>query len=256
MDYILPDLNLMEVKMTSGEDDNTGVFTFEPLSPGYGITIGNTLRRILLSSLEGAAIKSVRIEGVDHEYATIKGLKEDVVDLILNLKTARFKLNSDEPVRLELSVKGPKKVSVSDFKKSADVEIIEPNHYIATLEKDGKLDIEVEIEKGRGYIPVERRVDEKAPIGTILVDSIYTPVKKVKYEVSNTRVGDMTNYNKLVMEITTDGSVSPSEALCTASKIMGEHLQVIGDSCSVKTEKPKKTKTEKVAKKAKETEKK
>lgn len=249
MDYILPDLNLLEVKITKSENGKVGTFVLEPLSPGYGITIGNTLRRILLSSLEGAAIKSVKIDGVDHEYSVLKGMKEDVVDLILNLKTARFKLNSDESAKLELSVKGPKKVTVADFKKSSDVEPIDKDHYIATLEKNGKLEMEIVVDRGRGYVPVEKRADEKVPIGTILVDSIYTPVKKVKYDVENARVGDMTNYNKLTMEITTDGSISAAEALVTASNIMNEHLSQITNACSTVEEKPKKaTKTTKPAK--------
>jgi len=253
MEYILPDLNLLEVKTTKSADGNVGTFIMEPLSPGYGVTLGNSLRRILLSSLEGAAIKSVKIDGADHEYSVLKGMKEDVVDLILNLKTARFKLNSEGSAKLELSIKGPKKVTAADFKKSSDVEPIDKDHYIATLEKNGKLDMEIVIDRGRGYVPVEKRVEEKAPIGTILVDSIYTPVKKVKYDVENSRVGDMTNYNKLTMEITTDGSVGASEALLAASKIMSEHLQVVAMSCEEVEVKTKKTakKAEKSAKKEK-----
>ena len=244
MSYILPDLNLLEVKSTKLEDDKSMKFVVEPLSPGYGVTVGNTLRRILLSSLEGAAIKSVKIAGASHEFSTLKGVKEDMVDLILNLKTARFKLVGDGPVKIELSVKGPKKVTVSDFKKNSQIEPVDPSHYIASLEKNAKLEIEIEIDRGRGYVPVEKRTEEKLPIGTIMVDSIYTPVKKVKFDVENARVGGMTNYNRLILEITTDGTISPQEALKTAASIMNEHLQVIVDSCQT-TSKPKKETAEK-----------
>jgi len=249
MEYILPDLNLLEVK-SKLNDERSGQFIIEPLSPGYGVTVGNTLRRILLSSLEGTAVKSVKIAGCDHEYSTLKGMKEDVVDLILNLKTLRLKSNGEEPYKIELSVKGPKIVTAADFKKSSDVEVLDLDHYIATIEKGGKLEMEIEVASGRGYEPVEKRAEEKLPIGTIMVDSIYTPVKKVKYDIEDARVGDVTNYNRLIMEITTDGSISPADALGTASKIMNEHLTVISDACeSVKEEKPKKTKAKKSVKK-------
>lgn len=245
MDYILPDLNLLKIKSTLSDDGKTGNFEIEPLLPGYGVTIGNSLRRVLLSSLEGFAVKSVKIEGVNHEYSTVKGMKEDVVDLILNLKMARFRLNDVENVKLELSVKGPKQVTIEDFKKSSDVEIVSPNHYLATLEKGSKLDLTIEIDKGRGYVPVEKRNDEKLPIGTIIIDSIYTPVKKVKFDIENARVGGMTNYNKLVLEITTDGSLSPQEALDVACRIVTEHLLVISEAM---VEMPKEKKTAKKAK--------
>lgn len=248
MEYILPDLNLLEVKSTISDDGKTGTFDIEPLSPGYGVTLGNTLRRILLSSLEGYSIKSVKIDGVDHEYSTIKGMKEDVVELILNLKMARFKLNDSDSAKLNLSVKGPKNVTTDDFSKSSDVEVVTEGHYLCSLEKGAKLDLSIEIDKGRGYVPVERRAEEKSPIGTIVVDSIYTPVKKVRFDVENARVGGMTNYNKLSMEITTDGSVSPQTALNTASRIMSEHLGVIEEATSVvEPVKEKKTKTVKKA---------
>jgi len=248
MSYILPDLNLLEIK-SSVEDENTGVFVIEPLSPGYGVTVGNSLRRILLASLEGSAPKSVRIEGVDHEYSVLKGVKEDIVELILNLKVARFRLNTDASATIELSVKGPKVVTTADFKKTSEVDVVDEDHYLCTLEKGGKLDMAVEIDRGRGYIPVEKRSDEKAPIGTIMIDSIYTPVKKVKYIVENSRVGDQTNYNRLALEITTDGSITPAEALGQSSKILSEHLGLISDACEQqKIEKPKKN-TKKKSKK-------
>jgi len=248
MSYILNDLNLLEIKSQRLEDNKSTQFVIEPLSPGYGVTVGNTLRRILLSSLEGAAIKSVKIVGASHEFSTLKGVKEDVVDLILNLKTTRFKLTGDGPVMLELSVKGPKKVTAADFKKNSQIEIVDPDHYIASVEKSGKLDLEVEIDRGRGYVPIEKKLDEKLPLGTIMVDSIYTPVKKVKFDVENTRVGGMTDYNRLVIEITTDGTISPSDALKTAAQIMSEHLQVVIDSCEIT---PKSAKSDKKATKKK-----
>lgn len=231
MEYLLPDLNLLEVKSSVSDDEKSGVFQLEPLSPGYGVTVGNTLRRILLSSLEGAAVRSVKISGCDHEYSTIKGIKEDVVDIILNLKTLRLRINGEGPYKLELSVKGPKKVTAADFKKSSDVDVMDSDHYIATIEKGAKLEFEIMVGRGRGYEPVEKRSEEKLPIGTIMIDSIFTPVKKVRYDVENTRVGGDTNYNKLTMEITTDGSILPSDALKTAATIMAEHLQVICGSC-------------------------
>lgn len=253
MEYILPDLNLLNVTKSSSDNGSSGEFVIEPLSPGYGVTVGNSLRRILLSSLEGAAIRSVKISGTDHEFSPIQGVKEDAVDVILNLKAARFKLNGDGPNTLTLSVKGPKKVTCADFEKTSELEAVDKDQYIATVEKGGKLEIEVEIDRGRGYVPVEKRSDEKVPVGTILVDSIYTPVKKVKYEVENTRVGSVTNYDKLVFDISTDGSISAEEALNTATKIMMEHLSVIEEATHTekieKTEKKvAKTKEKKVGK--------
>lgn len=255
MDYTLPDLNLLEIKKELDKKENSGKFIVEPLSPGYGVTIGNSLRRILLASLEGSAVKSVKIDGVDHEYSTLKGMKEDVVELILNLKTARFRLNSEEPSMIKLSAKGPGKVTTSDFKETSEVDVISKDQYICTLEKGGKLEMEVEIDRGRGYLPVEKREEEKLPVGTILVDSIYTPVKKVKFDVENARVGSVTNYNKLVIDITTDGSISPEQALEKASAILVEHFNVIKESVETKTAKSakkddteKKTKTKKTKK--------
>lgn len=251
MSYILPDLNLLEVKTSQLEDEKSAKFVIEPLSPGYGVTVGNTLRRILLSSLEGSAVRSIKISGATHEFATIKGIKEDVVDIVLNLKMARFKLIGEGPINLELSVKGPKKVTIADFKKNSQVEVVDPNQYIAFVEKGAKLELEVEIDRGRGYVPVEKRTDEKLPLGTIMVDSIYTPVKKVKFDLEDARVGGITNYNRLALEITTDGTITPSEALKTAAQIMNEHLQVIMDACSVEPKESKKTKEKKIKEKTK-----
>lgn len=235
MDYILPDLNLLEIKSDTNIQEDEGTFEIGPLSPGYGVTIGNSLRRVLLASLEGSAVKSVKIDGVDHEFSTLKGMKEDVVELILNLKTARFKLNTEEPARMTLSAKGPTKVTTSDFKQTSEIEVVSKDQYLCTLEKGGKLDLEIEVDKGRGYLPVEKRLEEKLPVGTILVDSIYTPVKKVRFEVENARVGSITNYDKLIVQITTDGSISAKQALSYAAGILVEHFQVIKEAVASKS---------------------
>jgi len=234
MEYLLSDLNLLEIKTgVSKKDEGSATFEIGPLSPGYGVTVGNSLRRVLLASLEGSAIKSVKIDGVDHEFGVLKGLKEDIVELILNLKMARFKLNADDSAKMSLSVKGPATVTTADFKQTSEVEVVSGDHYLCTLEKGGKLDLEIEVDKGRGYLPVEKRSEEKLPIGTILIDSIYTPVKKVRFDVENARVGSITNYDKLTVEIATDGSISPKQALSYAAKVLVEHFQVIVDSTDV-----------------------
>lgn len=260
MDYILPDTSLLQIK-TMEKMNESGTFMIEPLSPGYGVTIANALRRVLLSSLEGAAITSVKIEGVTHEFTTIPGVKEDVVEVILNLKTLRFRLHQDEPVVLKLNVKGPKNITAADFEANANCEIVNKETFIATLGKAGKLSMEVMVAKGRGYVPVERHAEEKMPLGTIAVDSIFTPVKKVHYEVENTRVGGITNFDKIVLEVATDGSIDPEEALNKAAGILVEHFGLIKDAFAapavakakadkpVKVEKPVKEKKEKVVKK-------
>lgn len=226
MDYILPETNLITIK-TMEKMDNNGLFVIEPLSPGYGLTLGNSLRRILISSLSGAAITSVKIDGTTHEFSTLPNVREDVVEIILNLKALRFKMTSEEPVTLKLNVKGPKEVTAADFADNADCTVADPTAFIASVGKLGKLNIEVTVEKGRGYVPVEQRRDQKMPLGTIAVDSIFTPIKKVHYEVENTRVGGMTNYDKLTMEIATDGSIDPEIALQTAAGILVEHFGLI-----------------------------
>jgi len=243
MDYILPETNLMQIK-TMEKLGNNGLFVIEPLSPGYGLTIGNSLRRVLLSSLEGAAISWVKIDGVTHEFATIPGVREDAVEIILNLKTLRFRLEGNDPVNLNLSVKGPKEVTAADFNKNANCEIVNKDTFIASLSKGNTLNIEIHVEHGRGYVPVERRREDKLPLGTIAVDSIFTPVKKVHYEVENTRVGGMTNFDKVTFEITTDGSVDPEIALKTAAGILVEHFSLVQQAFTEETAKPKKDKTE------------
>lgn len=252
MDYILPETSLLQIK-TMEKMNDSGLFVIEPLSPGYGVTLANALRRVLLSSLEGAAITSVKIEGVTHEFTTIPGVKEDVVEVILNLKTLRFRLHQDEPVTLKLNVKGPKTVTAADFDANANCEIVNPETFIATLGKTSKLSMEITVAKGRGYVPVERHAEEKMPLGTIAVDSIFTPVKKVHYEVENTRVGGITNFDKITLEVATDGSIDPEEALNKAAGILVEHFGLIKEAFAApaKTEKPAKEKKAKAAKEEK-----
>ncbi len=251
MDYTLQETNLIQIKTIEKIGDK-GVFTVEPLSPGFGVTLGNSLRRILLSSLEGSAVTAVKIDGVTHQFSTINGIKEDVVTIILNLKSLRFKMNSSEPVTLKLSEKGPKVATAALFEKKPDCEIVNSDTVIATLSKGAKLDMQITVAKGRGYIPVEQRKDEKLPIGTIAIDSIFTPVRKVHYEIEKTRVGGMVNFDKLTLEITTDGSVDPEEALKVASKILVEHFGLVEAACEVATPKihpkePKASRTKKIA---------
>lgn len=198
-----------------------------PLYPGYGVTLGNTLRRILLSSLRGAAVTAVKIKGVDHEFSTIPNIKEDVIEIILNLKQLRLKVHSDQPVRLELKVKGEKEVTASDFKKNADIEIANPDLHIATLDnKSADLEMEVLVNVGRGYVPVEQRENEKLDLGMIAVDAVYTPVRLVNYEIKNVRVGQITNFDDLTMTIETDGTISGKEALDESSRILLEHFSL------------------------------
>ncbi len=238
MPYILPETNLFSIKKESREK-NQATFIIEPLSPGYGVTVGNSLRRVLISSLSGAAISSVRIDGVPHEFSTLKGMKEDVVELLLNLKEIRFKLLSEGPVTLQLKVSGPVKVKAGDFKSNPEVEVINCDHYLCSLDKGGSLSLEVNVEKGRGYIPVERRKEEKLPLGTIAIDSIFTPLRKVHFEVENTRVGGITNFDKLTLDITTDGTISPEGALKTASQILLEHFGLVEGAIDIKPPKEK-----------------
>lgn len=224
--YTLPDTERVTITETP-VSDRLSSFTVEPLSPGYGMTLGHSLRRVLLTSLPGAAVSYVRIEGADHEFTTLKGMREDVVELVLNLKGLRVRTHSDEPIILELKKKGPGIVTAADFTPNADVEIADPDHVLCTLEKDGKLVMDVTVERGVGYEPTERKVRDKLPIGTIAVDSIYTPIKRVHYDVEHTRVGGQTDFDKLNLELTTDGTISPSAAMEHASRILVEHFGLI-----------------------------
>jgi DNA-directed RNA polymerase subunit alpha len=197
----------------------------EPLYPGYGTTLGNALRRILLSSLPGAAVIAVKIKGVDHEFSSVPNVKEDVIEIILNLKQLRMKIHTDQPVTLELKVKGEKTVTAGDIKKNADVEIVNPDLYIATIDgKSSELEMEIVVQTGRGYVRVEDRENEKLEIGMIAIDAIYTPMRLVNFEVKNARVGQITNFDQLTMTLETDGTVDGKTAIDTASKILVEHF--------------------------------
>ncbi len=197
----------------------------EPLYPGYGVTLGNSLRRVMLSSLPGAAVVAVKIKGVDHEFSTIPNVKEDIIEIILNLKQLRLKVHTNQPVKLELKVKGEKAVTGADFKKNADVEIVNPDMHIATLDnKSADFDMEVVVQQGRGYVPVEQRENEKLEIGMIAVDAIYTPVRTVNYDIHNVRVGQITNYDELILTIETDGTITGKDAIDQASRILMDHF--------------------------------
>jgi DNA-directed RNA polymerase subunit alpha len=204
--------------------ENYGKFVVEPLERGYGVTLGNSLRRMLLSSLPGAAISTVKIEGVLHEFSTISGVVEDTTDLILNLKGLLVKMHVDEPKTLYVDVKGPGEVVAGDIKTDADVEILNPDLHIATLEENGKLEMELTVVKGRGYVPAEQNKPASTVIGVIPVDSIFSPVTKVNYAVEQTRVGQVTDYDRLILEVWTNGSIEPKEAVSLAAKILTEHL--------------------------------
>ena len=211
------------------EEGNKGVFEIDGLSPGYGHTLGNSLRRIILSSLPGASITSIKIDGVSHEFSTMNGIKEDVIVIILNLKKVRFKMLSNEPQTVSLSIKGPKVVTASDIKTGGQVEILNPESYIAEVTGKVNLNIEMKIEKGLGFIPKEVIQKEKVDVGTIAVDAIFTPIRRVFYEIEDMRVGDKTNHNRLRISIETDGTLSAREALSRSIEIMINQLKAIID---------------------------
>jgi DNA-directed RNA polymerase subunit alpha len=211
------------------EEGNKGVFEIDGLYPGYGHTLGNSLRRIILSSLPGASVTSIKIDGVNHEFQTLDGIKEDVIVMILNLKKTRFKMLSDEPQTVSLSIKGPKEVTAEDIKTGGQVEILNPELHIVEVTGKVNLNIEMKIEKGLGFIPKEIFQKEKVDVGTIAVDAIFTPVRRVSYEVENMRVGDNTNHNRLRISIETDGTLTAREALSRSIEIMINQLKAIVD---------------------------
>jgi len=206
---------------------NHSRFTIEPLYPGYGATIGNPLRRALLSSIVGAAATSFKIEGTSHEFSSIPHAKEDVIEVMMNLKDIHFKSFSDEPVVLELSKKGPSIVTAADFKKNSNIEIINPEAPIITLDKSANLEMEVVVEKGRGFKSAAVGLDEKTEIGRIAIDSFFSPVERVSLKVDDTRVGQMTNYDKLTLEVITNGTIEPDAAIKEASQVLITHYQSI-----------------------------
>ncbi|MCL6634666.1 MAG: DNA-directed RNA polymerase subunit alpha [Peptococcaceae bacterium] len=215
------------IEIVQMSDDNTyGKFVVEPLERGYGITLGNSLRRILLSSLPGAAVTSVKIDGVLHEFSTIPGVVEDVTDIILNLKNLCLKIHGDEEKILRIEASGEGVVRAGDIIHDADVEIMNPDLTIATLAENGRLFMEITAAKGRGYVSAERNKKGDHIIGVIPVDSVFTPVRKVNYTVENTRVGQITDYDKLTLEVWTDGSIRPDEATSLSAKILNEHLRL------------------------------
>lgn len=208
------------------DDATFGKFVVEPLERGYGTTLGNSLRRILLSSLPGAAVTSIQIDGVLHEFSTIEGVVEDVTTIILNLKKLALKIYSDEEKTLEIDVQGEGKVTAADITFDSDVEVLNPELHIATLGKNAHLHMKLTAERGRGYRPADQNNHEDQPIGVIPIDSIFTPVSKVTYQVENTRVGQLANFDKLTLDVFTDGSIRPEEAVSLGAKIYTEHLNI------------------------------
>lgn len=209
-----------------------GQFEFRPLEPGFGLTVGNALRRVLLSSLEGYAITSVKIEGVDHEFSTIKGVVEDVTEIILNLKQIRFKqqIEDVDSENVSISISGQDKMVAGDFQRFiSGFQVLNPEHVICNMDKSVKFDMEITIEKGRGYVPAEENKRSSAAIGTIFVDSVFTPIRNVKYSIENFRVEQKTDYEKLVLDIKTDGSILPKDALTEAAKILIHHFMLFSD---------------------------
>jgi len=213
-------------------DDFEGQFEFRPLEPGFGLTIGNALRRILLSSLEGFAITSVKIEGVDHEFSTIKGVVEDVTEIILNLKQVRFKkqIEDAESEKVSISVSGKDQLTAGDLGTFiSGYQVLNPDHVICNMESSVKVDMDITIEKGRGYVPAEENKQANSAVGTVAVDSIFTPIKNVNYSIENFRVEQKTDYEKLVFNVKTDGSVHPKDALKEAAKILIHHFMLFSD---------------------------
>lgn len=206
--------------------DTYGKFYAEPFERGFGITLGNSLRRILLSSLQGAAITSVRIKGVLHEFSAIQGVTEDVTDIILNLKGVRLKMHSSDQATIRIVHKGEGVIKAGDILVGHNVEVMNPDHHIATCGKDANLEADLTVKMGKGYVSADRNRDEKAPVGTIPIDAIYSPIRKVNFAVSNARVGQMTDYDKLTLEVWTDGSAKPDDAISYAAKIMKEQLSI------------------------------
>lgn len=220
-----PKIEIVELN----EEETYGKFVLEPLERGYGTTLGNSLRRVLLSSLPGAAVSSIKIKGVLHEFTTIPGVLEDVPEIILNIKDLAAKMHSDEPAMLRIEVEGPKEVTAGDIITTPDVEVLNNDLHIATINESGKLYMELEMVKGRGYVTAERNKKEGQSIGVIPVDSIFTPVKKANFTVENTRVGQITDYDKLIFEVWTNGTIKADEAISLGAKILTEHLNLFID---------------------------
>jgi DNA-directed RNA polymerase subunit alpha len=259
---------ILPAKIEYQGDKEKGEIIFEPCSPGYGTTWGNTLRRVLLSSLSGGAVTAIKIRGAKHEFSTLPGVKEDLLEIILNLKQLRLKIFTDEEVKLSLDIKGGKKVLAKDIEKNSQVEVVNPELLIATLtDAKAKLEMDIFVKKGIGYVTVEERAHEEKEVGKILIDSIFTPIRNVGLKIDNVRVGEKTNYDRLILPIETDGTITPMEALIEASGLLKEQFSYLADKieqiskpvkkereekkASVKKEKVAKKVVKKVAKKAK-----
>ena len=210
----------------SAEDNSYGRFVVEPLERGYGMTLGNALRRVLLSSLPGAAVTAVKIDGILHEFSTATGVVEDITDLILNIKGLSVKMNCDEPRTIYVDVKGEKTVYAADIITDPDVEILNPDHYLATLDNDGALRMEISVAKGRGYVSADKNKREDQPIGIIPIDSLFSPVVKVNFTVEDTRVGQQTDYDKLTIDVWTDKTIAPDEAISSSAHILSDYLDL------------------------------
>ncbi len=217
-----------KITFEPGSHENEAVLVVEPCYYGYGTTLGNALRRVLLSSLPGAAVTAVKIQGASHEFTSLENVKEDVLEIILNIKSLRMKVHADEPVKLKLKVSGAKEVTAKDIEPNADVEIVNPNLHIATLTDDkAEFDLELTVERGRGFRPTEERKNEGGEIGLIAIDALFSPVRNVAYKVEHTRVGEITNFDKLVMTIETDGTITPEEAVRESSKILLDYFSLL-----------------------------
>ena len=224
-----PKIEIVEIS----EDNRYGKFVCEPLERGYGTTLGNSLRRILLSSLPGAAITSIRIDGVLHEFSTIPGVRDDVTNIVLNLKSLCFKMYSEEPRVLRLDVKGEKEVTAADIITDPDVEILNPDLHIATLNEDGELHMEMTVERGKGYVAAEKNKKPDHVIGVIPIDSIFSPIQRVNYTVQDTRVGNVTDYDKLILEVWTDGSIRTEEGVSRAATILISHFKLFQNMAGI-----------------------
>lgn len=216
------------ITFEKGQKPNEGTLVIEPCFHGYGTTLGNALRRVLLSSLPGAAVVAVKIKGVNHEFQAIENVKEDALEIILNLKSLRLKVFSDEPIILKLSVSGEKTVTAADIEPNADVEIVNPDLKIFTItDSKGKVEMELTVRKGRGYSSTEERTRETSDLGTIAIDALFSPVRNVGYRVGDTRVGEITNYDKLIMTIETDGTITPEDAVKQSAQILMDHFSFL-----------------------------
>lgn len=248
---MIADFEKAHIECTEIAENNTfGRFVVEPLERGFGHTLGNALRRVLLNSLPGAAVTSVQIDGVQHEFSTVPGVKEDVSEIILNFKELALKLYSDGEKKLEINAQGPCELTAADIKVDDEVEIVNPDLHIATLGENAKLHMWISVDRGRGYVQSDKNKNPQNPIGVIAIDSIYTPIRKVNYTVEDTRVGQITDYDKLTLEITTDGSVKPDEAISMSARILTEQLSLFmgltDQSMPISMSEPEDDKIEKV----------